>query len=371
MTLYLITELYPLDENDTSMTHALRDFAEAWDAEVIVFRPLQLGISYLKRIRSYSKLIRQSPKPLGSRPVVFFPLLKIPFVRKYIYRIRKRLVYPPPSFIVGHSLMGNYLAMHLSKTYGVPFSAGLHAYDVFKLMKEKKQYEPVLRQSSLIACRSHPILKQLHELSGNRYSDKAFVAHSGIEEEQVEELSLFVSKARELNQGKLRFVTASRLLKLKHIDINIQVLAGMKFDFSYTIIGEGPERKKLQKLIDEHGVSDKIEILGWKTRAEVLEHFRNADIFIMVSAPETFGLAYLEAMAKGCLVIGAHGWGIDGIIQDGRNGYLAEPGDARSLEHIIHEILALPAGQREVIWKATRESILKMTRRTSRFPSIT
>ena len=37
----------------------------------------------------------------------------------------------------------------------------------------------------------------------------------------------------------------------------------------------------------------------------------------MVSEPETFGLAYLEAMAKGCLVVGAYGWGIDGIIRHG------------------------------------------------------
>ena len=40
----------------------------------------------------------------------------------------------------------------------------------------------------------------------------------------------------------------------------------------------------------------------------------------MISSPETFGLAYLEAMARGNIVIGTKGWGIDGIVIDGENG---------------------------------------------------
>lgn len=362
MTIYLFSELYPLDENDTSITHAVRDFADAWDAEVIVFRPLQLGIPFLKRLGHYTRLIRHSPVQLGKRAVVFFPLMKVPFIRKYLYRIAKRHELPAPSIMVGHSLMGNYIAKSRANEYGVPFSTALHSYDMANLEKEKKQYEKLLRRSGLIACRSHSIRKQLNEIFGDQFRQKSFVAHSGIEIAQVEEESLFLSKAKALKLKEVRFVTASRLLKLKNIDVNIEILAGVDYDFSYTIIGDGPERKKLQALIDHHKLSDRIKILGWKTREEVLRHFKSTDIFIMVSAPETFGLAYLEAMAKGNIVIGAYGWGIDGIIRHGQNGYLANPGDVQSLANIIHEIINLPVEKREALLKASRECILKMTR---------
>jgi len=362
MTIYLITELYPVHEDDTSITHAIRDFAEAWDADVTVFRPLQLSLSNLKRFGQYYRLFQDSPRQLGPRKIVFFFLIKIPFLRKYFYWIKDRHSYLSPSVIVGHSLIGNYLADKFSKLYGVPFSAGLHNYDVFNLAKEKKQYEIILQNCSLIACRSYNIQKLLYDLTGDLFKNKTFVAHSGIEEDQVEDQSLFVLKAKELNNKKLHFITVARLEKSKNIDINIEVLAGLTQDYSYTIIGEGNERSKLQKQIDRHQLSDKIKILGWKDRSEVMEELKLADIFLMISAPETFGLAYLEAMAKACIVIGAYGWGIDGIVQQGQNGYLVDVRDREALNKVIHEILTLSSERREEIAMAARATVLRLSR---------
>jgi glycosyltransferase involved in cell wall biosynthesis len=362
MTIYLITELYPVDERDTSITHAVRDFADTWNAEVLVFRPLQLRLSSISRMGKYCKLLRASPKQLGKRKVVFFLLFKIPFLRKYIYWIRDRQSYPAPTILVGHSLIGNYLAHHLAKLYRIPFSIGLHNYDIFNFAKEKKQYEKIFEHCGLIACRSQNILNRLNDLTRKRFEHKSFVAHSGIEEDQVEDLSLFVSKAKELHTRPVRFITAARLDGSKNIDINIEVLASLQQDFSYTIIGEGAEHRRLQKQIDRNGLSDKIVLTGWKDHSEVLKQLRQADIFLMISAPETFGLAYLEAMAKACIVIGAIGWGIDGIIKNGQNGYLAEPGNGSALSKVIHEILNLSPVQREKIARASRATVLELTR---------
>jgi len=81
----------------------------------------------------------------------------------------------------------------------------------------------------------------------------------------------------------------------------------------------------------------------------------------MVSAPETFGLAYLEAMAKGCIVIGAIGHGVDGIIQHQKNGFLVEPGDKDALKKVLDEILVLHEDKREELAGMARKTILELT----------
>jgi glycosyltransferase involved in cell wall biosynthesis len=80
------------------------------------------------------------------------------------------------------------------------------------------------------------------------------------------------------------------------------------------------------------GLSDKVHFMGERAREEILSFLKLADIFIMVSAPETFGLVYLEAMAKGNIIIGCKNNGIDGIIVDRKNGFLVE---ARNVEHLV------------------------------------
>ena len=49
-----------------------------------------------------------------------------------------------------------------------------------------------------------------------------------------------------------------------------------------------------------------------------------SDVFVLPSVNETFGMVYLEAMSQGCIPIGTSGEGIDGIIENGKNGYLCD-----------------------------------------------
>jgi len=361
MTIYLITELYPVDENDNSITIAVKNFVDAWDEEVFVFRPLQLSLLKISRFRGYFRLFNKRPDPIAKKQLVFILLIKIPFFRKYIYLLNKRLSLKPPDVILGHSLIGNHLANSMSKRYGVPFSAGLHNYDLQKLEKEENQYLKIFRRASLIACRSYSIKRRFNDFTKYRFDSLTFIANSGIDPSKVEDASFFSRKAREFDPEIIRFVTAARLEPLKNIDINIEVMSEMPQNFSYSIIGDGQDRDRIQAYIDRFSLGGRIRILGWKKQAEVLDYLKQSDIFIMASAPETFGLAYLEAMAKGCIVIGAYGWGIDGIIRKGENGYLVNAGDKESLKSVLNEIRSLTMEEREEIGRASRETVLLLS----------
>lgn len=79
------------------------------------------------------------------------------------------------------------------------------------------------------------------------------------------------------------------------------------------------------------------------TREQTLEEFRKAEVFVMISSPETLGLVYLEAMSQGCVAIGSRNEGIDGILVDGKNGYLVESGNAEELRARLDAIAQAPA----------------------------
>ena len=77
------------------------------------------------------------------------------------------------------------------------------------------------------------------------------------------------------------------------------------------------------------GLESCVYFEGEKAREQVLHLMEESDIFVLVSSPETFGLVYVEAMAKGCITIGSKGEGIDGVIVNNENGYLCTPGEGR------------------------------------------
>ena len=71
---------------------------------------------------------------------------------------------------------------------------------------------------------------------------------------------------------------------------------------------------------------------------EVLKKMREADIFILPSVNETFGMVYLEAMASGCITVCTENDGIDGIIKDGVNGFTTMPD---KVEETLRKIINL------------------------------
>ena len=124
---------------------------------------------------------------------------------------------------------------------------------------------------------------------------------------------------------KIKVLTCGQFIKRKNIDKVIK--ACEKFEkIELTVIGSG--RQKLEK------ISQKPIFLGQIPHEKVLEKMRESDIFILPSKNETFGMVYLEALASGCITVCSKNDGIDGIIQDGVNGFLCEDVEV-ALEKII------------------------------------
>lgn len=93
----------------------------------------------------------------------------------------------------------------------------------------------------------------------------------------------------------------------------------------YLIVGDGDDRGRLETLVREMGVPGQVVFTGAVAQVELPDYYRLADVFVMPSTGEGFGIAFLEAAASGSLVVGC---GVDGsrdALREGQLGIMAAP----------------------------------------------
>jgi glycosyltransferase involved in cell wall biosynthesis len=101
-------------------------------------------------------------------------------------------------------------------------------------------------------------------------------------------------------------IAAGSLIPLKQYEILVEIVSGIKKErpgVKAVLIGDGPERAKLQKLIGEKGLDQNIRLTGELAHPEVLELMQRGKIFIHPSSYEAFGVVCIEALHAGCHVI--------------------------------------------------------------------
>lgn len=120
-----------------------------------------------------------------------------------------------------------------------------------------------------------------------------------------------------------RFITVGTLTKRKgHIRI-LDVLSKYLQPFNYTIIGDGVDRDEILRHIQSLGLSNRIQLIPFTS--EVEKYLKESDVFLQGSYVEGFPNALLESCAVGTPVIAFNApGGIDEIIEDGVNGFIAE-----------------------------------------------
>lgn len=115
----------------------------------------------------------------------------------------------------------------------------------------------------------------------------------------------------------------------------------------YRVIGAGPQEPTLRRLADELGVADRVEWRGQLAHPDALAAARDADLFVMPSIDEAFGVAYVEAMAAAMPAVGALGEAGPTEIADAGDGItLVPPGDVEALARALDDLLADPKVRR-------------------------
>jgi phosphatidylinositol alpha-1,6-mannosyltransferase len=96
-------------------------------------------------------------------------------------------------------------------------------------------------------------------------------------------------------------------------------------DVAYLVVGDGDDRQRLEEMAQKAGVAHAMRFAGHVPHQELPDYFRLADVFVMPSTGEGFGIVFLEAAASGLPVIGGNRDGSVDALADGNIGTLVDP----------------------------------------------
>ena len=220
----------------------------------------------------------------------------------------------------GHLFMAS-LAAEVARLKGAKLILQTHGIEAWS--RPSRMQRAALEQADLVLCVS-------------RYTRAAVLSWAAIAPERALVVPNTVREAftpgdgstwrRTLGGGKQILLTVGRTdsrERYKGQDRVIAIISDLVakgHDICYVVVGEGDDRSRLQALARNAGVSDRVRFLGAQELPSLIETYRAADLFVMPSTGEGFGVSFLEAMASGTTAIGLDVAGARDALADGELG---------------------------------------------------
>ncbi len=150
----------------------------------------------------------------------------------------------------------------------------------------------------------------------NFTNKKVIVQPSGINN------MFFEPFTKRFSKKVIQVITVANLVPKKNLDLILDIAKKLK-NIKFIIVGEGKERKKLQRRIDLELI-DNLTLFGFKTPKEIKKLYIKSDLFLLTSLKEGTPTSILEAMSCGLAIVSSNAGGIQNIINNGVNGFIVE-----------------------------------------------
>ena len=233
-----------------------------------------------------------------------------------------------------------WVAWLLKKTFGIPYILSAHGEEV-------KLPSPGLCERGVMTSRQHQWMGRrvipaaiavvanstntrtiVHDEWGV-CSDRLSLIYPGVDTDYFQPVPRDEAIRTRLGwQGKIVLLTIGRLVQRKGHDRMIEALQQIRAahpNVLYAIVGNGPERKKLEKLVETHGLSEHVQFHGELNDSELLTRTQQCDLFVLPNRQvgtdiEGFGMVLLEAQACGKPVVAGRSGGTSEtmLVSDGQ-----------------------------------------------------
>jgi glycosyltransferase involved in cell wall biosynthesis len=250
---------------------------------------------------------------------------------------------PPKYVVVGYVTLAPVAL--LQKKLGLidGYIVILHGIEAWESLRPWEEW--ALQEADAVVCTT-------------QFTAEKTVQLHGVDPEQIDILPLAVEPARfdgdpedgcsvEDSTEKLNLLTVSRLNpehSYKGVDYTLKAISvllekGIASDgILYHVIGDGADRKRLESLADELGLQSQVNFLGYVSDERLDQAFNEADVFVMPSSGEGFGLVYVEAMCFGVPCIASPEGGAQYVVRDEETGLMAQAGEPESIADAIERM---------------------------------
>ncbi len=235
-----------------------------------------------------------------------------------------------------------YMAKKILQEEGldIPVITTLHGTDI-TLVGKDKTYAPVvafsINQSDAITAVSDNLRQETFRTF--RIEKDIQVIHNFVDVERFSKRPIDAFRKVIAPNGERILLHASNFRKIKRVQDVIKVfqIVNKQKPSKLLLVGDGPERPGAEELSRDLGICDHVRFVGKQQDME--EIMAVADLFLLPSEYESFGLAALEAMAAGAPVVSSNAGGLPEIVEQGKCGYMADVGDVESMGRYALDIL--------------------------------
>ena len=345
MHVLIIPSWYPKDKNDYRGSF----FRE--QSIGILKKGVKVGVIYpdlsslkeLSQIRIIPKICIEDDMGLKTYRILWtnwFP--KIKSLQISLYKILGYLLfkfyvkkYGEPNLIHCHSvMMAGWLAEKISDKYQIPYIITEHSSGFFigRYKNFYKEFSRIYNKSSLCLGVSSALCDLLMtEIP----SSPKWIAHNNMVSS-----SFFEAPIKVKSKKPFIFLTISNLIKHKNIPLllnSFSIFNDRNPNSILNIVGVGPEETYLKNLSKSLNIDEVVFFLGRKTREEIIIEFNNANVFMLGTIYETFGIVIIEALSMGLPVIVTECGGSKDIMTKGI-GKVTRQNDINDMTNSMFEI---------------------------------
>ena len=273
----------------------------------------------------YLTLGNAGEKLLGGRLLV---MAALPLARK---------LHKEKPFDVVHAHMlprDGHAGLLVARALGIPFALTIHGTDIFHYFipgkTPWKRNVMIARETDALMAVSSLLMSRVVPYRGEEKISR--IVPNGVD------LSLVPDETENVPRS---VISVGTLKARKCMDRTLEAfahLAGEYPDATLTIVGIGEMEAQLKARIAELGLESRVTLTGGLPHEQVLERMAQSDLFVLPSWGEGYGIVYIEAMAAGCIAVGAKDEGIEDTITDGENGFLVPAGDIDETERVMRAV---------------------------------
>lgn len=301
-----------------------------------------------------------------------------------------------------HYWLSGEAGLSLAREWGVPLAQMFHTLERLKNLALRKGNGRVSRQR--IALEEFIVQGAEHLVASTPVDRAHMIWHYGALPEKISvipcgvDLNLFRPQGREESkrslglEGKKVILFVGRLEPIKGLDILLKGVAGLlnrspqeRGELRLLIVGGGlrinsksePSReplrvaepweyagtqqreevRRLKAMAEGLGLNGQVLFLGSRPQAQLPRYYSAADLFVLPSHYESFGMAALEAMACGAPVVASRAGGLSCIVKEGHSGLLVPNGNPEALAAAMGTLLSRRELRLELGWQGAREAL--------------